>query len=75
MVTVTVSVPADVKKKMEGFAEINWSEVARQAFTQKIRDMEFLQQFKTESTLTEGDALTLGRKVNKALARRYAAGG
>ena len=31
---------------MDTFPEINWSEVARQAFMQKIEDMDFLRKFK-----------------------------
>ncbi|MBI2971409.1 MAG: hypothetical protein HYY37_03270 [Candidatus Aenigmarchaeota archaeon] len=55
---------------MDEFPEINWSEVARQAFAQKLRDLEFLREFKSKSTLTEHDALELGRKVNKGVAKR-----
>lgn len=74
MVTVTISVSSELKHKMEEFAEINWSEVARQAFTQKIGDLEFLHEFKSKSKLTEADALRLGRKLNASLAKKYASG-
>lgn len=75
MVLVTVSVPVNLKQKMEEFAEINWSEVARQAFSQKVQDLEFLMDFKSNSKLTEEDAIRLGRKLNVSLAKRVAAGG
>lgn len=71
MVTMTLSVPKELKKKMESFPEINWSEVARQAFKQKIEDMDFLRKFKAKSTLTEKEALMLGKELNKKLAKRY----
>ena len=71
MVTMTLSVPKELKKQMELFPEINWSEVARQAFKQKIEDMDFLRKFKAKSTLTEKEALTLGKELNKKLAKRY----
>ena len=32
MVTMTLAVPKDLKERMDSFPEINWSEVARQAF-------------------------------------------
>lgn len=70
MVNVTLSIPNELKQKMDTLAEINWSAVAREAFDQKIRDMEFLKNFKAKSTLTEEDALRLGREVNKALSKR-----
>ncbi|MBI4895967.1 MAG: hypothetical protein HY832_00250 [Candidatus Aenigmarchaeota archaeon] len=56
---------------MESFPEINWSEVARQAFMQKIQDMDFLRTFKTKSTMTESDAQKFGAEVSKKLAKRY----
>ncbi|MBN2251802.1 MAG: hypothetical protein JW724_06995 [Candidatus Altiarchaeota archaeon] len=56
---------------MDEFKIINWSEVAREAFAQKIADLEFLREFKSESELTPEDALRLGSKVNRALAKRY----
>lgn len=70
MVNVTLAVPADMKHKMDTFAEINWSAVAREAFDQKIRDLELIKKFKEKSTLTEADALRMGRELNKRLAKR-----
>ena len=71
MTTMTLAVPSELKHKMETFPEMNWSEVARQAFMQRIKDLEFLKKFKSDSTLTEEDALRLGRELNKNLAKRY----
>ncbi|MBI3034141.1 hypothetical protein HYY72_03195 [Candidatus Woesearchaeota archaeon] len=71
MTTMTLAVPSELKNKMETFPEMNWSEVARQAFMQRIKDLEFLKRFKSDSTLTEEDALRLGRELNKNLAKRY----
>ena len=68
---MTLAVPSELKNKMETFPEMNWSEVARQAFMQRIKDLEFLKKFKSDSTLTEEDALKLGRELNKNLAKRY----
>ena len=71
MTTMTLAVPSELKNKMETFPEMNWSEVARQAFMQRIKDLEFLRKFKSDSTLTEEDALRLGRELNKNLAKKY----
>lgn len=73
MVNVTLSIPSELKHKMDGFAEINWSAVARGAFDEKIKDMEFIKKFKAKSTLTEEDAIRLGRELNKNLAKRRSA--
>ncbi len=71
MVTMTLAVPDELRNKMETFPEINWSEVARQAFNQKISDLEFLRKFKSKSTFTEEDALKLGRELNAKLAKKF----
>ena len=70
MVNLTLAVPQELKHKMDSFKEINWSEVARQAFKQKLEDMEFLREFKSKSKLTENDALRLGREVNRSVSNR-----
>ena len=70
MTTLTLAVPDEMKKKMDSFPEMNWSEVARQAFMQKIEDMEFLRKFKEKSRLSEADALRLGKKVSKTVSGR-----
>jgi hypothetical protein len=70
MTTLTLAVPDEMKKKMDSFPEMNWSEVARQAFMQKIDDMEFLRKFKEKSKLTEADALRLGKEVSKSVSDR-----
>jgi len=73
MVNVTLSIPSDLKHRMDNFAEINWSAVAREAFDDKIKDMEFIKKFKAKSTLTEEDAIKLGRELNANLAKRRSA--
>jgi len=71
MVNMTLSVPKELKNLMDQFPEINWSEVARKAFREKVEDLKFLKEFTSKSELTEEDALELGRKVNRALSKRY----
>ncbi len=70
MATLTLAVPDEMKKEMDSFPEMNWSEVARQAFTQKIEDMEFLRKFKEKSKLTEPDAMRLGKEISKAVSNK-----
>jgi len=70
MVNVTLSIPNELKQKMDTFLEINWSAVAREAFDDKIKDLEFIKKFKAKSTITEEDALKWGAELNKNLAKR-----
>jgi hypothetical protein len=67
---MTLSIPEDMREQMEEHPEINWSEVARQSFDEKLHELEILESFKADSELTEEDAIELGRKLNADLAER-----
>ena len=71
MVNMTISISGELKNDLDLFPEINWSEVARQAFKEKIADLKFLLEFKKNSTLTEEDAVKLGKELNKTLHKKY----
>ena len=71
MVNMTITVPQEMKNDLDLFPEINWSEVARQAFREKIEDLKFLIEYKKNSRMTEEDALRLGKEVNRSLHKRY----
>ena len=70
MVNITLAVPEELKKRMDLFPEINWSEVARQAFSQRLILFEKMNSLLKNSNLTEKDALSLGIKVNKSASKR-----
>ena len=71
MVNITLSIPEDLKKEMEKFPEINWSEVARSSIRQKLSNLNFLKGFRLDSEITMKDALKLGKEVNELLNKRY----
>ena len=71
MVNITLSVPEDLKKEMEKFPEINWSVLFREMIRKRIMLLKHIKEFVRDSELTEGDAIRLGREVNKAVAKRY----
>ena len=73
MVSITLSVPENMKQEMDTFQDINWSAVARQAIKRKILMLEKFKQFTKDSTFTEEDALRLGREVNKKVAKKLMA--
>ena len=72
MVSITLSVSAEMKKQMAKFPEMKWSEIAREAIRQRLVMLMKFKEFTKDSTATEEDALELGRKVNEDLAKRYA---
>lgn len=71
MVSMTLSIPKDIKQHMDTFPEINWSEVARDAIKKKLTLLEQFKEFTKESTMTEKDALKLGREISKSAMKRH----
>ena len=72
MVSITLSVPEDVKKRMDSFPEMNWSGFVRQKIIEKIEALgmneELLRAFEQEKDIREW-AVKLQRKMRKG---RYA---
>ena len=71
MVSMTLSIPKEIKKEMELYPEINWSAVARAAILRKIEILKEMDKILENSKLTEEDALALGRKITKKAAKRF----
>ncbi len=53
MVSITLSVPKDMKKEMDGFPEINWSAIAREAISGRLLMMEKFRKFAKERPFEE----------------------
>ena len=70
MVSITLSVPEDLKREMDQFKEMNWSAVAREAIKRRLIMLVKFREFTKDSELTEEDAIKLGREINKRLAKR-----
>jgi len=71
MVSITLSVPNELKQEMENFPELNWSAIAREAIKKKIIMMGKFKQFTKDSILTEDEALQLGREVSEKAMKRH----
>ena len=65
MVSITLSVPEDLKSMMDEHPEINWSAVAREAIKKRLVRMERFKAFAKDSELTEDDALQLGKNARR----------
>jgi hypothetical protein len=70
--TVTVNVNDDLKGQMESHPEINWSEVARSAFEEKVEDLEMMERLSTGSELTEEDIDELAELIDSNVAKKLA---
>lgn len=74
MVSVTFSVPDDIKSEMKELSWINWSELGRLETLKRLKEEEMFEEFKkiaAKSKLSEQDAVKLGIEVNKSLRKRY----
>ncbi len=71
MANVCVSVPEEMKKRMDDYGIVNWSEVARQAFAERLKKMQLADMLASESKLTEKDVLEIGRKIKHAVAKSH----
>ncbi len=68
MVNVTIAVPEELKKLLDNHPEINWSEVARQAWWQKARELDLLNKLTSASKASDKDVLELARMIKKGMA-------
>lgn len=48
MPTVTISLPKELKERLEKHSDINWSEVFRRAFEKKVKELEEFELFKKQ---------------------------
>lgn len=74
MANITISVPQNLKEKMNKFPEINWSELTRMLLTQKIKRLELLKELDemlADSSLTDEECIKLGKKLKKEIAEEY----
>ncbi len=71
MVSITLSVPEEIKKEMDLFHDINWSAVAREAIKKKLLMLEKFKQFTRESKFTEQEALDLGKEITIKAMKRH----
>lgn len=71
MPNMTLSLPDDLYDRMREHPELKWSEVARQAFEQKIDELELMEELLERSELTEADAEELGHRLKAEIRKRF----
>jgi len=67
LVNVTVSVPGDLKEVLDRHPEINWSEVARQAWKDKAGQLELLDKITSSSRASDKDVEALAKMIKKGV--------
>lgn len=59
----------ELHQKMRRHTELKWSDIARQAFEKKLREIELMEELLSKSELTEEDAKRIGHTI-KVKARK-----
>ncbi len=67
MTDLTVSLPEDLNSVMRRHASIDWAGIAGDAIRKAAAEIELLESIASGSTLTEEDAMVLGKKVKKGM--------
>ena len=73
MVSITLSVPPEIKQKMQQFPEMNWSGFVRKAIEEKTSELSWKEEM--HKKLKQDDefeqwCVEMGRKVNQGIAKR-----
>jgi len=68
---MTLAIPEELHTIMKKHQETRWSEVARQALWVQAKKLELMDKILAKSKLTEQDALEIGRKINKEIAKKH----
>ena len=68
---MTLSVPQELHKEMLQHSEIKWSDIARQAFEKKVKELHWIDKLLEKSELTEEDAERIGHKIKHEIRKRF----
>ena len=71
MTNMTLSIPEELYTKMKQHTELKWSEIARQAFERKVKELEASEKLLNRSELTEEDAERIGHKIKHNIRKRF----
>ena len=71
MVNMTLSIPKELHHEMTSYSEIKWSDIARQAFKKKTKELHWMKKILKKSTLTEKDSEEIGHKIKHEMKKRF----
>ncbi|MDP2717982.1 MAG: hypothetical protein Q8P02_04530 [Candidatus Micrarchaeota archaeon] len=71
MVSLTLSIPEELKRRMQGHPEIRWSNVVRSIIQRNLDDLEEADRLASKSRLTLNDVRTMAEKVDAAMAKQW----
>ena len=71
MPNMTLSIPQELHKEMLSHSEIKWSDIARQAFEKKVKELHWIDKLLEKSALTEEDAERIGHNIKHQMRKRF----
>ena len=66
---MTLSIPESLFEKMKAMKEMRWSEIARQAFENKIRENDIEESLLKKSKITAKDIEEISSKIRREVAQ------
>lgn len=66
---MTLSIPEPLFEKMKIMKEMRWSEIARQAFENKIKEADFEESLLKKSKITAKDIEEISSKIKREVAQ------
>ena len=71
MTNMTLSISEELHKEIKAHSEIKWSDVARQAFEKKVKELHWMDTLLERSALSEEDAERIGHKIKHEMNKRF----
>lgn len=73
MVSITIPLEKSFRDRLEAFSWVNWSDVGREAFLKRMKQLAVLEKFKRDfkqSKLTDEECIKFGRELKQTMSGR-----
>jgi hypothetical protein len=71
LANLTLAIPDSLKKKMDKHSEIRWSNLARTAFEEKLKELDWIDSVLKNSSFSDADAEEIGHKIKAEIRLRF----
>lgn len=71
MANMTLAIPEELHREIKAHTDVKWSDVARQAFEKKVKELHWMDEILKNSKFTEKDANEIGHKIKHEMRKRF----
>lgn len=71
MANMTLAIPEQLHREIKAHTDVKWSDVARQAFEKKVKELHWMDEILKNSKFTEKDANEIGHKIKHEIRKRF----